>query len=184
MVTKGYRKGVYDRVTEGTRDACSVRERNHLGFDFHEPRWSRLFWRGASGACDSGQYKDQYSQDCRPGKPPENMPYHDAHRSNSSARGKLRMNRRRAPVEATSRKQPTGGRLYAESQNERKRFMVQLPCGTSVAIALRSEGLVQQNAGDGAHFARTISRAEGLQRRARFCPSLPAEGGKRCRVFR
>jgi hypothetical protein len=84
MVTKGYRKGVYDRVTEGTCETeplwekqvptaggmgavCAAQKKD-------DPRNQRL------GACQCCKSEYQNSKQGGPGQAANDMPNHKAHR--------------------------------------------------------------------------------------------------------
>src|ERR1700741_5671696 len=107
MVTKGYRRGVYDRVTEGpsvpgpgweSRHQSSrkvVGRRNNSGMDRGVSAVSSNSSRAATvrngtkplSARDGSQHKDDKSEKGWPRKTPYDVPNHDAHRSNSPRGG-------------------------------------------------------------------------------------------------
>jgi hypothetical protein len=89
MVTKGYQKGVYDWVTEGTWEKEPGREprgfvEGHFGTGpmDRQIRENERDLRGGLSAGHGGEYKNEESQERRPGKTPQNMPNHDAHGPN------------------------------------------------------------------------------------------------------
>jgi hypothetical protein len=85
MVTKGYQKGVYDRVTEGTW----VWERSHqspakavpLVEEYREGPNGTVAG-GGSGSRDGGEDEDQEAKDGGPREASQYVPDHDAHRAN------------------------------------------------------------------------------------------------------
>jgi len=109
MVTKGYQKGVYDRVTEGTWESgrigkssrqslvASLQQKTNgwtpRAIMARDVRWGTWVGRGIRfslcelGADDGRQNKDDKSEKCRSRKTPYHMPNHDAHRDNSPRGG-------------------------------------------------------------------------------------------------